>query len=123
MEILCRHREKHGAFQWRGKGKWRFMPSARCPVIANPQGEAIHADTLDCFTAFAMTEGVTVIVIIRSCEVRIKTVRCKSMVCLLLRTSQSDDGGCYGYRHYKELRGTKQNNPVYAHGWLHPVHK
>jgi hypothetical protein len=34
------------------------------PVIANPQGEAIHARTLDCFTAFAMTAGLTAIVII-----------------------------------------------------------
>jgi hypothetical protein len=25
------------------------------PVIANPQGEAIHAGMVDCFTAFAMT--------------------------------------------------------------------
>jgi hypothetical protein len=33
------------------------------PVIANPQGEAIHARTLDCFTSFAMTKGITAIVI------------------------------------------------------------
>jgi hypothetical protein len=59
MEVMCRHREKYAAFQWRGKGKWRFMQPARHPVIANPQGEAIHAGTLDCFTAFAMTEGLT----------------------------------------------------------------
>jgi hypothetical protein len=39
-------------------------------VIANPQGEAIHAGTLDCFTAFAMTEGVTAIVIIRYKAIR-----------------------------------------------------
>jgi hypothetical protein len=30
--------------------KRRFHQPARRPVIANPQGEAIHTGTLDCFT-------------------------------------------------------------------------
>jgi hypothetical protein len=32
-------------------------------VIANPQGEAIQHTCMDCFTAFAMTEGLTAIVL------------------------------------------------------------
>jgi pimeloyl-ACP methyl ester carboxylesterase len=39
MEIPYRHREKYAAFQ----------QPARRPVIANPQGEAIHTGTPDCF--------------------------------------------------------------------------
>jgi hypothetical protein len=52
-------------------------------VIANPQGKAIPAGTLDCFT------------------LRVR-----------------NDGAYYGHRHYKELRGAKQNNPAYPYGWL-----
>jgi hypothetical protein len=32
-------------------------------VIANPQGEAIRCTRMDCFTAFAMTAGLTAIVL------------------------------------------------------------
>jgi hypothetical protein len=42
-EVMCRHREKYGAIQQRGKGKWRF-------VI--PQGEAIYTGMLDCFVPY-----------------------------------------------------------------------
>jgi hypothetical protein len=50
MEVLCRRREKYGAFQRLGKGKWQLMQPARRPVIANPQGEAIQCTRMDCFT-------------------------------------------------------------------------
>jgi hypothetical protein len=36
------------------------------------RSEAIHAGTLDCFTAFAMTEGLTAIVFVGNCEARSK---------------------------------------------------
>jgi hypothetical protein len=48
MEDLCRHREKYGAFQ----------QPARRPVIANPQGEAIHAGMLNCFTLRVRYDGI-----------------------------------------------------------------
>jgi hypothetical protein len=66
-EVLCRHREKYGAFQQRGKGTRRFMQPARRPVIANPQGEAIQCAHMDGFTPFAMTGRRAAIVVIRSC--------------------------------------------------------
>jgi DNA-binding NarL/FixJ family response regulator len=49
---VVRHREKHGTFQQRGKGKWRFMQPALRPVIANPQGEAIQCTRVDCFALY-----------------------------------------------------------------------
>jgi hypothetical protein len=54
---MCCHREKYGAFQQRRMGKWRLMQPARRPVIANPQGEAIHTGTLDCFTLRVRNDG------------------------------------------------------------------
>jgi hypothetical protein len=55
MEDLCHHREKYAEFQQRRKGKWRLMQPARRPVIANPQGEAIHTGMLDGFASYLAT--------------------------------------------------------------------
>jgi hypothetical protein len=43
-----------GSAEWE---KWRFMQPARRPVIANPQGEAIHTGTLDCCTLRVRNDG------------------------------------------------------------------
>jgi hypothetical protein len=59
MKAMCRHREKYAASGRAKRKNDGSPPPARHPVIANPQGEAIHAGTLDCFSAFAMTEHLT----------------------------------------------------------------
>jgi hypothetical protein len=46
----ARHPGKLLCFQQSEQETGRFMPLACHPVIAHPQGEAIHASTLDCFT-------------------------------------------------------------------------
>jgi hypothetical protein len=41
-EVMCRHREKYGAIQQRGKGKRRLMQPARRPAIANAGKQSMH---------------------------------------------------------------------------------
>jgi hypothetical protein len=55
-------------------------------VIANPQGEAIQRTRMDCFTAFAKTENVTVIIIIGAQPEAISAFRIAS--CFVSRSSQ-----------------------------------
>jgi hypothetical protein len=50
------------------------LPAAPSLRLRGTKQEAIHAGTLDCFPAFAMTEGLTAIVIIKDCEVRSEAI-------------------------------------------------
>jgi hypothetical protein len=53
----ARHPGKLLCFQQREQETGRFMQLACLSVIANPQGEAIHARTLDCFTLRVRNDG------------------------------------------------------------------
>jgi hypothetical protein len=61
MKTLCRHCKEITLLYSRANREYAdsCRPHTRRPVIANPQGEAIHTGSLDCFTAFAMTAGLT----------------------------------------------------------------